>query len=122
MAMVLKPQEKLTGVKKEYHVRKHRGKNVCYMILDREQHFVLFGQKLPLLTEYINSNIVTDPCFKVSTPGLYMLLDSTHGRVGGYHKMRWRVSSIPLERGADVLENVRHLYENVIVVGEPSCS
>ena len=31
---------------KEYHARKHKGKNVCYVILVRKQHFVLFGQKL----------------------------------------------------------------------------
>ena len=121
MAMMLKPQEKLKAITKEWHTRKHRGKNVCYLILDREQHFVLFGQKLPLLTDFINTNIVSDPCFKVSTPGLYTLLDSTDGRTGGYHKLRWRVSSIPLERGGEVLENIRHMYENVIVVGSQDC-
>ena len=121
MAIMLKPRERIKGIKKEWHTRKHHGKHVCYMILDKEQHFILFGQKLPSLTDYINSHIVTDDCFKVSTAGLYTSLDIKTGRTHGWHKLRWRVSSIPIEIAAEVLENIRDVYRNVIVVGSQDC-
>ena len=122
MAIVLKPQEKLTGIKKEYHVRKHHGRNVVYAILDRQKEYCLLGQKIASITDYINNNIITDePCFKVSTPGLYLMLDTNGPANSGYHKMRWKIMSFDIDKGAEVLEEVRNEYSNVVLVGDSKC-
>ena len=85
------------------------------MATDRTGDWTLLSQKLPLLTAYINSNLA-DQWGKVSTTGLYEAVDRTNGRVGGWHKGRWRVKMVPLADAREVFEVAKrdHKYAAVL--------
>ena len=75
---------RLASVKKEWHTRKRRGREVAYIAISRDRSWALLSQKLSLLSEWINSNLTEgEPCSKVSTNGLYENVDCTDGRAGG---------------------------------------
>ena len=48
--------------------------------------------------------------------GLHECLDRTDKRNGGWHKGRFRIQSVPLERSSEVFEETRTAYQNAAVV------
>ena len=98
--LYLKPCQRLVGVRKEWHTRKREGKEICYIVEDRCGKIALLTQKLPLVSAFINSNLVPprEPWTRVTTTGLWEILNQTGGRVGGWHKGRWRVVSVEIEK------------------------
>ena len=114
---------RLASVKKEWHTRKRRGREVAYIAISRDRSWALLSQKLSLLSEWINSNLTEgEPCSKVSTNGLYENVDCTDGRAGGWHKGIWRITSVDLERVCDTFEKVLGGCVNAAVVAsQPEC-
>ena len=114
---------RLSTVKKEWHTRKRKGREVAYIAISRDRSWALLSQKLSLLSEWINNNLTDDePWSKVSTNGLYENVDCIDGRAGGWHKGIWRISSVDLESVCDTFEKVRGGCVNAAVVAsQPEC-
>ena len=122
-AVYLKPDQRLAGVSKEWHTRKRNGKVSCYVILDRFGKLLLMTQKLPVASSFINSTLVDpqEPWTKVTTNGLWEIIDQTGGRVGGWHKGRFRVMSVKLDDATSCFEAMRTSHEEAVVIGESGC-
>jgi hypothetical protein len=121
--MYLKSSQRLAGVSKEWHTRKKDGKAIAYVILDRCGKIALLTQKLPAVSEFINTHLVDpdEPWARVNTVGMWEILNQTGGRVGGFHKGRWRVMSVDLEQATTAFEAARRVHEEAAVIGVPSC-
>ena len=121
--MVLKPNERLSDIRKDYHVRKQGGEHVAYVVTDRFGSTVLIGQKLSALV-YVMNGIVTEEVDKVSVPGLYHKMhrknDDTTTTSGNLHH-RWKITSCQLEAAIDAFNQARKAYDNAIVVGPNAC-
>ena len=122
-AVYLKPGERLSAVRKEWHTRKRGGKDNCYVIVDRFGKLLLLTQKLPVASSFINSHLISpnEPCTKVTTNGLWEIIDQTGGRVGGWHKGRFRVMSVTLDQATSCFESMRPNHEEAAVVGDSAC-
>ena len=72
--VVLAPSERLAGVRKEWHTRKQRGKDVAYLAIDRLGEFTVITQKLPLLSQWINEQAESKGS-RISTTALYVGAD-----------------------------------------------
>ena len=121
--MHLKPSQRLAGGRKEWHTRKRNGADVCYLILDRCGKVALLTQKLPLVSAFINANLVApeEPWTRVNTTGMWEILNQTGGRMGGWHKGRWRVLSVELDQAPARFETVRREHADAVVIGTPEC-
>ena len=112
---VVNPSE-IPPMKRERRARRPRGKvEIAYVCYDRSGDWTLLSQKLPILTEYINTNLA-DEWGKVSTTGLYEAVDRTSGRVGGWHKGRWRVKMVPLVEAKAAFEAARREHRFAAVL------
>jgi hypothetical protein len=122
-AVYLKPEERLASVRKEWHTRKRNGKSACYVIQDRCGKLLLVAQKLPVASSFINSNLVSpnEQWAKVTTNGLWEITNQTGGRVGGWHKGRFRVISVELEEASTFFESMRPSHEAAAVLGDSAC-
>jgi hypothetical protein len=122
-AVYLKPDQRLAGVRKEWHTRRRDGKVSCYVILDRFGKLLLLTQKLPVASSFINRTLVDpkEPWTKVTTNGLWEIIDQTGGRVGGWHKGRFRVMSVELDKATKCFESMRNSYADAAVIGESAC-
>ena len=96
-------------------------KDVCYLAESRHKDLLLLCQSIPLLAQFINSNLSNGESWdKVSVAGLFDAVNRRGGRHGGYHKGKFRISSIPLDEASNMLESVRGDYERAVVVaGSP---
>ena len=54
---------------------------------------------------------------RVNTVGLWEIINQTSGRVGGWHKGRFRVMSIDLESAPERFEEARRKHEQAAVIG-----
>jgi hypothetical protein len=123
MTTELAPTQRLAGVQKEPHAKRRRGAAVAYLVVDREGEWAILGQKLHLLSRWINDHVVDgSPWARVSTTGLWGSVDRTDGRHGGWHKGRFRIRSVCLERAIEEWEATRTAYaKSAIVADQPSC-
>ena len=120
--LVLSPSQKLTGVRKEPHAKRRSEHPVAYVVVDKLGEWTLLGQKLQLIAAYINERIADESFERVSTNGLWSNLDRNDGRVGGWHKGRWRINAVELDRASDAFESKRVASgKSAIVAAEPSC-
>ena len=122
--MYLKPSQHLAGVQKEKSTRKGgNGKDVAYLILDRSEKIVLLTQRLAAVAAFINTCLVDpqEPWTRVNTVGMWEILNQTEGRVGGWHKGRWRCQRIELEQATFLFEEARQQHAEAAVVGMPAC-
>ena len=96
-------------------------KDVCYLAESRQKDLVLLCQSIPLLAQFINHNVSNgEPWDRVSVTGLFEAIDRRDGRYGGYHKGKFRLSCVPLAKGAEKLESMRGEYQKAMVVaGSP---
>ena len=123
-AIYLNESQHLTGIQKERHTRtKKHGKDMCYLIIDRMGKIALVSQKLTAVTEFINTTLVDpdEPWTKVNVVGMWEILNQTGGRVGGWHKGRFRVMSVDLESAPKKFEEARLAHEQAVVIGVPAC-
>jgi hypothetical protein len=116
-ADIIRPNERLVGVRKERHSRQREGHAVCYFILDKHHQYMLVTQKLHGAKAFIDQNLALDASDHVSVSGLYNCKDICDGRHSGFHKNRWRVISTPLESVKEKFERVREGYERAVVIG-----
>ena len=82
---------------------------------------MLLCQSLPRVVRWINAQ-VSERWDRVSISGLHECVDRTDSkRNGGWHKGRWRIRTVPLERSCQAFEATRAGYRNAAVVaGKPS--
>ena len=121
--VVLEPSTRLAGVKKEWHTRKQRGKDVAYLATDRLGEWTVLTQKLPLLTEWINER-AEGPGGRVSTTTLYEGADrgENASRVGAWIKGRWCLRTVELEEASAAFESARQgIRSAAVVASEPAC-
>ena len=122
IGVVLTSEQSLKGVRKERHAKRRSDRDVAYLVVDRLGEWTLLGQKLPLLTAWINEHAAGAECDRVSVNGLWSNLDRSDGRVGGWHKGRWRINAVDLERASDAFESKRaSSAKAALIAGEPSC-
>lgn len=123
-AMYLNSTQHLRACRKERHARsKKDGKAVCYVITDRMGKVALCSQKLAAVADFINRTLVSpdEPWTRVNLVGLWEILNKTGGRVGGWHKGRFRVMSVDLESAPETFEAARREHEHAAVIGVPAC-
>jgi hypothetical protein len=58
-AVHLKPGERLSAVRKEWHTRKRAGKDSCYILVDRFGKLLLLTQKLPVASSFIITHLIS---------------------------------------------------------------
>ena len=121
-ARVLAPTESLAAVSREPFAKRRNQSAVCYLIIDREGEWTLMGQKIALLSTWINQHVANEQWARVSTTGLWGNCDVTNGRVGGWHKGRWRIRSVDMNRATAEFEALRLASKRAVVVaGAPAC-
>ena len=114
-AIQLAPQQRLVGRLPKDRFAK---KDVAYLVTDRSREWILICQSLPLLVTWINTNLSSGEQWdRVSLSGMFENLDRTDGRHGGWHKGRFRVSSLPLSDSNEVFNAMRVEYKNAAIVG-----
>ena len=118
--ILLKPNERLAGISKEYHVRKQGGKYLAYVVLDKYAQYVLLGQKLSSIVDVIN-NIVDEEPDKVSIAGLYHKIHRKEDKTGGYLRHRWRIQPYTLEEATEAFNRARDVYSSAAVIGTKEC-
>ena len=116
----LQPNERLAHISKDYHVRKHRGQHVAYIVEDKTHSHVLLGQKLSLLVQAINE-VVHEKPEQVSLTGLYQIIGKDCDRVGSWTKHRWRVTPHALDHAASAFERIRPNFRNAVLLGSAKC-
>ena len=123
MVVYLKEDQRLRGIRKEWHTRKKDGKRVCYVLQDREGRICLLGQKLPYLATFINDNVIDKsvPWQRVNTVGMWEIINKVDNRVGGFHKGRWKVLQTELEAAVPLFESMRDTHREAALVGDSSC-
>ena len=115
--VIVGPREHLRGVPRDAFAKK----NVAYIVVDRSQDWVVLCQSLPLIARWINANLSSGEAWdRVSTTGLFENLNRSGGRNGGWHKGRFRVTSVPLEESVDAFERMRKDRRHAAIVGH-SC-
>lgn len=119
----LQSSSRLAVVRREWHARKRNGRDVCYIVISRDNTWALLSQKISLLSQMINTNLTPNEAWaKVSTNGLFENIDCTGGRGGGWHKGNWRISSVDLDDACDAFDKVRGRCANALVVSsQPDC-
>ena len=70
-ARVLAPTESLAAVSREPFAKRRNQSAVCYLIIDREGEWTLMGQKIALLSTWINQHVANEQWARVSTTGLW---------------------------------------------------
>ena len=118
------PQQRVT-LRREWKARKHCDKgHVAWVCEDRLRQTLIASGKLQMVADFING-LAQDKCDKVSVPGLYEACCFRHDsqRTSGWHKMRWRISAVPLGEAADVLARLSAEHETSAVIASPGvCS
>ena len=119
---VLATSERLASVRKEPFAKRRNSTPVCYLVIDRCGEWTLMGQKIPLLSAWINDHVASEAWSRVSTTGLWGNCDVTDGRTGGWHKGRWRIKSVELDAATSEFESVRVGSKRAaLIANEPSC-
>ena len=122
--VLLQPTQRLAGVTKEWHTRRQRGRDVCYVATDRLGEWLVLTQKLPLLTAWINETLGNEPGQRVSTTALYEGVDrgKNASRVGEWVKGRWCVRMVDIEKASEEFETARKgMARAAVVAAEPGC-
>ena len=112
--LVLNENQRLANVHKEFG--QGRSKEVVYIVQDRCHEWIVMGQSLPAITKFINTNISDGPWSNATVTGLFENMNREGARNGGYHKGRYRIRSVPLQRARDVFEEARQDYIRAAVV------
>ena len=115
--------KRLVGVQREWHTRKREGKSIAYICVARDGSWALLSQKLPLLCEFINTHLTDGQAWsRVTTNGLFEMIDCTANRCGGWHKGMWRIQSVDLERACDAFACARQACTHAAVIaGQADC-
>ena len=111
----LLPNERLANTRV---VRDRNSKKpVAYIVIDRTTKYILLGQSVPLLVDWINKHISGgDQWERVTLTGFFENLNKTDGRNGGWHKGRYRIMCVPLDQARDLFERLRDDFSNVVVI------
>ena len=111
----LNPHQRLASLPRDKYV-KH---DVAYLLVDRTQECCVLAQSLPLLAKWVNQNVSSgDRCDRVSLTGLHENLNRpTDCRNGGWHKGRYRVTSMPLADSAEAFDAARREHNHAAIIG-----
>ena len=117
--MILPASQRLTAVRKDYAAKK----NVAYIIIDRWGEWVILGQSLPRICDYMNRNIVGDAeSDRVNVTRLFENMNrrpDTNVR-SPWYKNRYKVHAVTLDEAKSAFESFRNDFPNAaIVAGRP---
>ena len=119
-AVEVAEDKQLVHIHKEWHSRKRDGKDICWLVIDREKEYMILAQKLAVIADYINATL-TEPSKAniVSMQGMYLCVDGSDKSNGGWHRGRWRVKHADLANGdaVELFESMRRMYEKPILLG-----
>ena len=114
---------KVAAVRREWNARDR-----VYIVHDRSpEGCLLVSQRLPKIAAYINAHLCTHDCERVSAAGMYEAVNRTDGAHCGWHKLRWRVVSVPLKSAVAEVESRRQwcgshaVHPTVTVLGQDDC-
>ena len=120
--ILLKENEKLTGISKDTHNRAQKGtrKVLVYICEDKLKNHLFLCQKISHIADIINSCIAQDNPEHVSVAALYQSMIHPREKTLGWVKMRWKVHPIELDHAAGVYESMRTSgFRNCTVLGTP---
>ena len=111
----LSPHQRLGALPKDTHSKRP----VAYLLVDRLKEWCVLCQSLPLLAKWINENVSNgERCERVTVTGLFENMNKTNGSSGGWHKGRYRVSTVSLGQDAsNAFDSVRGDHKCAAVVG-----
>ena len=106
--------QRLRSVKKEYHVRRQRGRIVAYILRDNvARDHILLSQKLSYLAAYVSQSVADQP---VSVSALFKIIPE-----GRRAKCRWVIEQVDLESAPERFEAMRGEYRDSVVLGSSEC-
>ena len=103
---------RLESVRKDYHAKSDN----VYLVTDRCRDWLLMGQSIPLLVEWLNAAVAHERHDRVTTSGLHETLKCKQSRDGGFHRGRFKLERVPLEDSKDVFERMRAEYKRAAIV------
>jgi|EP00966_Prymnesium_polylepis_P135694 hypothetical protein len=112
--ILLRPEQKLAGTLPKDRWSKT---STAYIAVDRNQDWALYSMSLPILAAWINDNLSSESCEKVSATALFRNLNRTDGRHGGWVKGKYRVTSTPMSHSKDAFEAARSDCKHAAIVG-----
>lgn len=83
--------------------------NKAFIIRDALTNDLILTQKLTAAVEHLNAHYARNPLEYVSIRGLYQAAGKHDGYTGGYHKMRYLVTSCDLDKAHIAFEQARSL-------------
>ena len=119
---ILRPNEKLTQLRPDWHVRRSRdGDRKVFVCYDKHGRQILLSQKVTLLAEHL-SKIAKDKGESISTTSLYNIVTNDgKGLNCGFSKHRYKVECHSLEDAVEVFESARKSFDTATVLGSKSC-
>ena len=119
---VLRPEERLTQLRPDWHVRRARdGDCRVFICEDKYGRHLLLAQKVTLLADHL-SKIAKDKSEQISTTSLYNILSNDGSGINcGYSKHRWKLRAYPLEEAVEAFESARQSFDTATVLGSKSC-
>ena len=92
-------------------------KGLVYLVLSRDNVWLLLGQSLPLLCRFLNNHLSNGQQYdNVSVTSLHDNINRQSGRSGGYCKGKWRVRTVSLDECASEFERQRIDFEHFAVI------
>lgn len=110
--MKLDPSEKVVAMQRD---RNARGRH-AFTVRSRDRNYLILTQKLPLVRDFINSELAHDELDQVSMSSLYEAKDKKQR--SAYHKLMWAVDQhASYEDALHEFERTRQGYGNVCLLG-----
>ena len=105
--------ERLTGVlPKDAHSKV----DLAYLLVDRQNEWTVLSQSLPLMAKWVNKNVSNGQRWdRVTVTGLFENLNREDGSSGGWHKGRYRVSSVSRQAACDAFNSVRSSHKHAAI-------
>lgn len=118
---VMPRQQQLGPLQRDAHAKK----DVAYLLTDRTQDTCVLAQSLPLLARYVNVHLCNSglKCDRVSLTGLFENLNRDRSSTnGGWHKGRYRVTSMRLRDAMGAFDAARLHHRQGFVIGHKIAS
>ena len=101
---------------------KRNRRSIAYVIFDAISNTVMLTQKLRLAADYINARFARGPLEEVTVAGLYEAAGTENNRVGGFHKMRFKIQRCDIGRAHNLFAAARIEGTNsVLLTSTPDC-
>ena len=94
-------------------------KDVAYLMTDRTMDACCLSQSLPLIVKWVNENVSSGEKWdRVSLTGLFENMNrGDKSANGGWHKGRYRITSMPLADCTSAFESARQGHKRAVIIG-----